>query len=223
MHQLGPADPASTPSLRAQARSGARTLGRIVGSLTVSWPRPPAVSQSKPSCRSAHARAPARRAARAPARRAPRPCALCRACRSPPWPYRSAQAVVSWRVLCTHLAVSWPRSQYSPAFNPPSSHNTPWCIAIQSLLPAFLSHCIAIQFPLGQPPFQPHRSRYNSSITTHFFFSQYKLGSNPFQFFFSAFIYLFFVFHYIFFSFVPSYWKTPKIIYTPFFFSRIHK
>ena len=36
--------------------------------------------------------------------------------------------------------MSWPRSQYNPAFSPPSCHNTPWCIAIQSLLLAFLSH-----------------------------------------------------------------------------------
>ena len=78
-----------------------------------------------------------------------RPCAPCGAGRA----LRRAVRVVGLhgciathrlpyrgRVLCAHLAVSWPRSQYSPAFSPPSCHNTPWCIAIQSLLPAFLSH-----------------------------------------------------------------------------------
>ena len=86
-----------------------------------------------------------------------RPCASCRARRAMrPWgpcPARRAVSVADLhgriaaqrlpyrgRVLCAHLAVSWPRSRYSPAFSPPSCHNTPWCIAIQSLLPAFLSH-----------------------------------------------------------------------------------
>ena len=72
----------------ALARPGACTPGRIVGRLAVSWPRPPAVSQPKPPCRRAHARAPARGSTgalpRAPARLAPRPCASCPACRRPP-------------------------------------------------------------------------------------------------------------------------------------------
>ena len=67
---------------------GVRTPGRIVGSLAVSWPRPPSVSQPKPPCRSARARPCA--PCPDPLRALPRASAI-RAVRvtGPSWPCRS--------------------------------------------------------------------------------------------------------------------------------------
>ena len=63
----------------------------------MSWPRPPTVSQPKPPCRRAHARA--------PTLLAPRPCVSCRACRRPPWPYRERTGC---RILGVCCARTWP-------------------------------------------------------------------------------------------------------------------
>ena len=96
--------------------------------------------------------APLRALPRAPAHRAVRVVGLHGRIAAHRLPYLG-------RVLCAHLAVSWPRSRYSPAFSPPSCHNTPWCIAIQSLLPAFLSHytssVLRYNLPPSQLAFQP--------------------------------------------------------------------
>ena len=70
------------PGAHWQAQARARLAVSWAG-LAVSWPRPLAVSQSKPPCRSAP---PARPCAPCRKRLAPRP--LPGACRRPPWPYR---------------------------------------------------------------------------------------------------------------------------------------
>ena len=87
------------PGAHRHAEARARLAVSWAG-LAVSWPRPPAVSQPKPQCHRAHARAPAP----CPARRTLRPCAPF------PVPLRVVPCVsqVSMAILQGVMAVSWP-------------------------------------------------------------------------------------------------------------------
>ena len=89
MHKTPKLAQLGTPR-RAQARPGARTLGRILG-------RPGRVVAEAP-CRIAA------QAAVSP-RSCALPCASCRACRRPPWPYRERTGCCIVGVCC---ARTWP-------------------------------------------------------------------------------------------------------------------
>ena len=103
VRQVHSLQPSSTPRC-AQARPSVRTPGRIVGNLAVSWPRPPAILQPKLLCRSAHVRAPARRALR--------PCSPCPApLLAVPCVLQASMAVsqrTGYRIVGVYCARTWP-------------------------------------------------------------------------------------------------------------------
>ena len=128
MHQTGPADPASTPNLRALARPGRAPRAPT--------PRPPRAHAQRPARLprlrplSQHARA--QRPARPPASLRLTPACACasraRSFSLPRTPRRivAAQPAVSWPCVRTGMAVLWPASRNSAQ---PPSHNTIFCIA----------------------------------------------------------------------------------------------
>ena len=143
MHQLGPADPASTPSLCAQAHPGAHLHA-------VSWPQRRRVVRASRPCRRRSCRVATPVPRRAALRRASARClALRPRASSPHTPARSAcraprtPAARPAQYPGSPAAVSWPgnRPCRDTAACPAHCHNTPTVLRYNGL-----SHLSGLQY-----------------------------------------------------------------------------
>ena len=166
MHQLGPVDPTSTPSLSAQARPGSHS-GRIVALGPAVSQQGSAVSQA-PGCRAVASEAPCRGCQPAVSQ-AQLPCRSARAapCCTParirplprPTPARQlaphARSLRLPRARCAPSAVSWLLSDCVVAVCARRHGRIVVCLATRCLASSSLScrntlYCIAMQFQPNQ-------------------------------------------------------------------------